>query len=134
MSDSTQLTLVKYCLFLGLALLLPACGGGGGGGDDGGGETTGTALVSLTAPASFDFATSETVTFALAKSDHGLTGNLLYVKVSLDPAYTNQLYLGRLAADGSVNVPLSVPVAATTLYYQVYGVGETKAGTYSVGS
>ena len=32
MYDSNQLTLIRYCLFLSLALLLPACGGGGGSG------------------------------------------------------------------------------------------------------
>lgn len=114
------------CLSLGFALmlfaLLTACGGGGGGGEA---ETPAdTSLAAAVAPASFDFSTSEAVTLTLTATEHGLTGPLLYVKVALDADYGNQLYLGRLASDGSVNITLSVPGDATTLYYRVYGPGE----------
>lgn len=93
-----------------------------------------TALAGARAPGDFDFATSKLVVLRLDAGDHGLTGELLYVKVALDAGFRQQLYLGRLNADGGLQVSLSVPVATRTLHYMVYGVGARYVGSTAVAS
>lgn len=96
--------------------LMAGCGGSGGGSSK---DTQPTKLEDVAVPKGFDFSNVKQVDIVIHAAEHGLSDDS-FVKVTLDPQYIFDLYIGRLDDNGGLNMRLTVPAKTTRLYYKVF--------------
>jgi hypothetical protein len=104
---------------LGLATILSAslchlgCSESGGSGG-------GTAPAPPPAAATVDFDPTRQVDFDLSDTETQAGGDLLTLRVALDPGLQRPLFVGQVRKRQALRLPFSVPRTADTFHYELY--------------
>lgn len=72
------------------------------------------------APAELSFETTHVVELRLSQAELTTPGELLHLKVALDPGLLAQVFLGRVPSDRELILRLSVARTTEVLYYELY--------------
>lgn len=71
------------------------------------------------APAGMSFATTRAVELRLEPDDVALAGNVIQLRVGLEPSISDPIYVGRAWHGQPVTLRLSMPTAASTLFWEL---------------